>query len=348
MNHISKEARAIQLSEDFIGKDAYRGVTLTYAFLANQFGHFALGFIPTILIYLMLSKLGFTVAEKRWPFIAVALFWIFFEAYNFYKSILKHPDVSIFKFKTKKFPFKPSWGNLVYDLITDLGYFCLGAFLAGAFFVFSLYQTLIYILPFTLLIMPSVYWFTTKMYLQQAQYPFQFRLSQWDTPVNEETKNAVLNFIDAEFSGTHLLIFGKNSVENIKLGVGIATEMSFKHNKCAYTTAMKLFDLFAKEMPQPVSVRPIPSWTWKNASFLIIDDISTGHTTNEAIITTQEFYTCINNTTFAERNKKILKEKKVIWVFGGDTTNENSKQNWAALLEKIGIDKTNIITVNLP
>lgn len=347
MNHISSEDRAIQIQEDFIGKDVYRGVTLTYAFLANQFGHFALGFIPTILIYLLLSKFGFTITEKYWPFISVSIFWIIFEAYNFYKSILKHPDVPIYKFKTKKFPFKPSWGNLVYDLITDLGYFCLGAFLAGAFYVFNLYQTLIYILPFTLLIIPSIYWYSTKMYLQQAQYPFQFRLSQWDTEVNEAAKVAVLNFIEAEFSGTHLLIFGKNYIENVKLGIGIATEMSYRHNKCTYLTAMKLFDLFAREMPHNISVKPVPSWSWKNASFLLIDDISIGHSATAEIITTEEFYTCINNIEFGERNKKILKEKKVIWVFGYSNTNKINQHNWEQLLEKIGIDKTNILTAEL-
>ncbi len=40
-----------QLKADLIGKDSYRGVTLTYAWLANQFGHISLGFIPTFLVY---------------------------------------------------------------------------------------------------------------------------------------------------------------------------------------------------------------------------------------------------------------------------------------------------------
>jgi hypothetical protein len=32
-----------QLNFDLIGKDSYRGITLTYAWMANQFGHIALG-----------------------------------------------------------------------------------------------------------------------------------------------------------------------------------------------------------------------------------------------------------------------------------------------------------------
>lgn len=36
-----------QLKADLIGKDSYRGVTLTYSWLANQFGHFSLGYAYT-------------------------------------------------------------------------------------------------------------------------------------------------------------------------------------------------------------------------------------------------------------------------------------------------------------
>ena len=41
MKHISDETIKEQWKEDLIGKDAYRGTSLTYAFLANQFGHFS-------------------------------------------------------------------------------------------------------------------------------------------------------------------------------------------------------------------------------------------------------------------------------------------------------------------
>ena len=45
-----------QLKLDLIGKDSHRGVTLTYSWLANQFGHFSLGFIPTYLLCLGLKE----------------------------------------------------------------------------------------------------------------------------------------------------------------------------------------------------------------------------------------------------------------------------------------------------
>ncbi len=49
MKHIPIKAILCQLKKDLVGKDAYRGVSLTYSLLANQFGHFSLGFIPAIM-----------------------------------------------------------------------------------------------------------------------------------------------------------------------------------------------------------------------------------------------------------------------------------------------------------
>src|SRR5437868_1684421 len=77
-----------QLKADLIGKDSYRGVTLTYSWLANQFGHFSLGFVPTLFLYLfLLKKHGFDSAAK-WAPIIVAGAWIAFETYNFLGPLL--------------------------------------------------------------------------------------------------------------------------------------------------------------------------------------------------------------------------------------------------------------------
>ena len=51
---VSAKRISMQLKYDLIGKDSYRGVTLSYAYLANQTGHFALAFGPASGIYLIL------------------------------------------------------------------------------------------------------------------------------------------------------------------------------------------------------------------------------------------------------------------------------------------------------
>src|SRR5437868_6970539 len=77
-----------QLGADLIGKDSYRGVTLTYTWLANQFGHFSLGFVPTILIHIFLYNKSLTYTAL-WPPIIISLFWLGFETYNFLGPLLK-------------------------------------------------------------------------------------------------------------------------------------------------------------------------------------------------------------------------------------------------------------------
>ena len=77
-----------QLKADLIGKDSYRGVTLTYTWLANQFGHISLGFIPTFILYIVLSRYynNDTASLRAAVFISAA--WFIFETFNFLGPLL--------------------------------------------------------------------------------------------------------------------------------------------------------------------------------------------------------------------------------------------------------------------
>jgi len=56
MSIITSQDILRKLKADLIGKDSYRGIMFTYALLANQLGHFALGFIPTLLAFSVLRR----------------------------------------------------------------------------------------------------------------------------------------------------------------------------------------------------------------------------------------------------------------------------------------------------
>jgi hypothetical protein len=77
-----------QLKADLIGKDSYRGVTLTYTWLANQFGHISLGFIPTFILYLILSKNYDDEAASLWAAVLISAAWFIFETFNFLGPLL--------------------------------------------------------------------------------------------------------------------------------------------------------------------------------------------------------------------------------------------------------------------
>ena len=71
-----------QLKADLIGKDSYRGVTLSYTWLANQMGHLALGFIPTIIAYVVITRITTWPHPQLTAAIIIGSTWTVFEAYN--------------------------------------------------------------------------------------------------------------------------------------------------------------------------------------------------------------------------------------------------------------------------
>jgi len=336
-----------QIKKDWIGKDVYRGVSLSYALMATQFGHFALGFIPAILGYLAKPKILECTGFAIWPFTGVTAFWLCFEILNFYRSILKPAKGSKSKKWIKSFPFEPSWKNLVDDLVTDIGFFGLGAGLAGIIFIFSWIGLIIYIAFCVVFVRSFLKWYKTKMFLQEAHYPFQFRLSQWETDIGEENKKNVLLFLEDDAPGKHLLVFGNNVAEKLSLCVGIATELSFRHQRCTYTTAMKLNCMFYKPNPDILCIYSNCLWTWQNTSVLIIDDINPSHSIKEEIFSCNLFFNHLNNQEFDERNKEILSEKKVIWILGNDTHGKVKQNSWEDKLAGIGVDRLNMKTINL-
>jgi hypothetical protein len=337
MKPISGKDILRQLKYDLIGKDSYRGVTLTYSWLANQFGHFALGFIPTIVFYRVLIKYAQTNASLK-AALGVSLAWLLFELFNFLWPLLS---------KKKQYIFKPAWGNVAFDTFTDLCFFWLGAFSAGAICEHVSFFKIILFVLMILVICFGYYWYLTKMYLQTAQYPFQFRLSQWNGKINEEDKKTVGLFLANNDSGKHLFVFGAKNSGKTSISVAIATEKSIKHKTCIYTTAIKLFSTFfehdIKLMEDTGSL-----WTWRTTSVLVIDDINPGDPIMENIVSPQLFLKFIDSCQpVNEANRKCIREKNTIWVLGNENTDNRLLPEWQLMLEGVGVNKQNIHAIHL-
>jgi hypothetical protein len=336
-----------QLKADLIGKDSYRGVTLTYSWLANQFGHIALGFIPTIILCLSLSgSFGKTGAAFRSPII-VSVTWLAFETYNFLGPLLtrKHSRSKVVFIAKSKYVFQPPWGNVAFDTFTDLAFFWLGAFMASLIYVYSPFSLIILLILIALLIYPVSYWYPTKMFLQIPEFPFQFRLSQWNVEsIDDHSKKMILSFLIAPDTGKHILVFGSEKSGKTSLGVGIATELAIRHHTCIYLTAVKLFSLFFIENEITTQL-----WNWRTASVLIIDDINAGDPVKPDIISPDLFLDLVDKyTSQNELNRKTLAGKKIIWILGNDDNSRSKLLSWKSMLEKIGVDEKNISVVSLP
>ena len=334
------------LKEDLIWKDFYRGVTLNYTWLANQFGHISLGFIPTFLVY---HFFNITVLKSA---LYVSIFWFLFELYNFVGPFLRKRESKsdvLYGQKKRKYIFKPKWFNVAFYRFTDICFFILGSFL----FVFCILKfntnTVLIVLGVLALYLTLAtrYWYVTKMYQFYARFPFQFRLSQWDFTINSSDKLKVENFLSGKSNGNHLLIFGSLGAGKTSLGVGILNELSIQNNRCLYVNAIKMFNYFFKDENDELNAYEI--WNWKTANFLMIDDINPSEPIQDELISPTKLLSFIDTLKPEnKKNRELLKNKNIIWVFGSkQSLGESRIDEWSEMLLKIGVDEHKIVTINL-
>ncbi|MEC5145173.1 AAA family ATPase [Chitinophaga sp. 212800010-3] len=330
-----------QLIADLIGKDSYRGVTLTYSWLANQFGHFSLGFIPTFIGFLILKKYypeDRAALKAAWIISAI---WLTFEIFNFLGPLL---FTKLGNMK-KTYVFQPAWGNIAFDTITDLSFFWVGAFISSMLCGFTPTALMVVVVLTVLMIYPAYYWYLTKMYLQAPSYPFQFRLSQWNTEkIPEEDIDLVRRFLDNKDQGMHLFVFGPKKSGKTSLSVAIATELSIRHHSAVYTSAMKLYCMFF-EQDEHASEDVL--WTWRKASILVIDDINPGAPIKDDLITPERFLNFVDTFSTNDINRTVLKQTNVIWVLGDDDDARKLSDRWQGMLMSIGVPTEKMLSLNL-
>jgi hypothetical protein len=330
-----------QLIADLIGKDSYRGVTLTYSWLANQFGHFSLGFIPTFIGFLILKKYypeDRAALKAAWIISAI---WLTFEIFNFLGPLL---FTKLGNMK-KAYVFQPAWGNIAFDTITDLSFFWVGAFISSMLCGFTPTALMVVVVLTVLMIYPAYYWYLTKMYLQAPSYPFQFRLSQWNTEkIPEEDIDLVRRFLDNRDQGMHLFVFGPKKSGKTSLSVAIATELSIRHHSAVYTSAMKLYCMFF-EQDEHASEDVL--WTWRKASILVIDDINPGAPIKDDLITPERFLNFVDTFSTNDINRTVLKQTNVIWVLGDDDEARKLSDRWQGMLMSIGVPTEKMLSLNL-
>ncbi len=336
-----------QLKKDLIGKDSHRGVSLTYAWLANQFGHFSLGFIPTIFIF-NYSKHGFLGINlgTRSPYsyaLSVAVFWLVFELFNFLVPILR---------KQKKHVFKPRWSNLAFDTSTDVLFFALGAFAASCSLEMVLegysvasYSKYSFWAVFIILMYPCKYWYSVRIFQQYAYLPFQLRLSEWRNTVNDIDKAVVVDFLNKNSKGNHLLLFGAQKCGKTSLGVGIANELAIRLKKINYTSAFKLGSLIV-ENNSHLSLDSL--WFWRDADVLIVDDINPGFPIEGEIISAKQFLRYVESKVEVTSDiKTLFAEKNIIWIMGNPLFGESKENEWESMLKKLDVASDKIKSVIL-
>lgn len=324
-----------QLKADLIGKDSYRGVTLSYSWLANQLGHFSLAFFPTIWVYYGYTHCWHFSHPGLWAAITIAAFWFLFECYNFLGPLIRKKQSSskLVYVPDGKYVFEPNWWNVGYDTATDVLFFVLGAFSAGNMLepaAIPLGANLL--LAIFLILFPGRYWYLTKIYQQQAVYPFQFRLSQWNFFMETAQANLVKDYVKTAVNKkTHLLVFGAKDQGKSSLGVGIANELSIQHYTCVYTTANKLYSDFFDTNAS--------NWSWRNCDVLVIDDINPGDPIAHELVAAMEFLQILDQYQGPHlANRTVFKNTAIIWILGNQSNTRNYRESWEKMIqEELGI-----------
>ncbi len=315
-----------QLKRDLIGKDSHRGITLTYAWLANQMGHFALGAIPTIIVFKIATIAFKTPVTKTsiYSAIGVTIFWLLFETYNLLVPILlpkkNIPAVGVKIIDIKK-SFNPPWKNLIFDTVTDILFFAFGATFGGWLVYCNTYWHIgLWWIPMALLLVTlsiiGKWWYINKLVLQQARYPFQFRLGQWNFNNLKPTDIALINSFINNNDVANLLIVGALNTGKTSLAVGIATEVSINMHTCYYTTLIKLLSRLnytANAFPHEAD----SLWNWKDCQLLVIDDINP-----EDPFGTIFTGVSIANAVNKSQTNNYFTNRKIIWVLGENAQNK--------------------------
>lgn len=325
-----------QLKLDLLGKDSYRGISLTYAWLANQFGHFGLGFIPAFFLHLFIQNAFPNVNDPLFlGCIISGGMWFGFELFNILWQLSQS--------KSKNGAFKPDYANVIEDTSVDVLFFVFGAMAYGlaiesrTFFVISV-GVLMVLLAFF-----SVRWYRIRVYQQHGNFPFQRRLSQLETSFSEEQIEAIKNFMKDEETGKHLMVFGEFEKGKTSLGVAMANEKAIKNQTTYYTTAIKLYSLL--DLENSYQNQP---WNWRTAEYTVIDDINPDAHLDLEMIDAKTFMTIYSEGKFGAENLDVLSKKNFIWIHGTSQNRAHQRQyEWKSAFIQAGINEEKIYSIIL-
>jgi hypothetical protein len=212
-----------QVRHDLFGsKDAQDAATLTYTWVADQFGHVTLGFIVTLLLYPVLSSVV-------WAAILVAVLITAKEAYDYFCE----QDL-----RQSAFPFDRT--DVLLNCATSCIYTWIGALLAVIWVPFPK-SSLVAAPALVVMSLPiAAYWLQRKVALQQSDAPFLYRLANF--PKNFECDDGahIITNLYTRTEPQHVVLTGPLNSGKTSLAVGTATEFGYRVGLCRYISLIKL------------------------------------------------------------------------------------------------------------
>lgn len=289
----------------FETKDVQDTPTYSYAWIADQGGHFSLGFLPTYLFVWVVAVagpwLGFEATRETNIWIAVGVFciWVVKE--------LNDLRLAWRNARRSQSDFKFNFYELLLNIGTAWLFFAMGSAVAALSFWKLEWALLSLVLVALITVRVSYWWLRRKITFQQANLPYLYRLATFPNNIPkdpkvgmglDEARAFILKMIEPggpvpgpECSG-HLILSGVPDAGKSTLAVAVGTEFVFKLGLCRYLSMVKLLQ-FASDREtgaaaankggaaDPRVVRPADEefddgrvlWRWDKVELLIVDDV---------------------------------------------------------------------------
>jgi len=328
----------VQMLEDLTTKDTHRAATLSYAYLANQLGHIALGYIIAAFAHALLEQVekwewafvdpGKDSEVSWWAFGMSALIWFLVEAFYVRKALMK----------TNKDFQRPKL-QIIEDVSMDILFFWFGGSLVLYFRLDTLPMMYVHIGVTVFLFFWVMKWYRIKMCQQYIRLPFHQRLMDTKVfcgntiPARLNMQEEVLNIVNDRPRG-HWIFYGGNSSGKTGLAVGIASDAAFKKCKTSYQTMSRLIQEMVISDAQ-LRDEFYLLWSWRDSDLLIIDDIViTGETAGGHSFAPECFVDELRQDSIPEiDNYRVFREKAVIWILG--TSDEQKVSEWTNAIRSI-------------
>ena len=285
-----------QAKHDLFGtKDVQETPTVSYTWMADQLGHFTLGFVLTLIVYWLAKTSGCPLSDRAWFLPALALgnflIWVVKELFDYRAEVKRAREAG------STFPFNS--GEIGQNIRAALFYIGAGAALAAAT---AFYPPWVAVATFLVLgaaaLVVGFRWVRKKITFQQAGLPYLYRLANFPNSIPEDRRKGVVDFVEELVKPArrpqpgapkrHLVITGKLNAGKSSLAVGVGTEFAFRLGIGRYTSLVKLIQSHERKkqkVPQavPAGVPMNPEeqefqdgrilWPWDRADLLIIDDV---------------------------------------------------------------------------
>jgi hypothetical protein len=269
---------AKQAFHDVIGKDVQETPTVSYVWMADQLGHFGMGFMITYLLGWIATLLGHG-AKETLAGLAVFnfLIWVVKETFDYFLEAANAKKAS------NRFPFNRK--EILFNIFTALFYIGIGTLVAFC----AIFDPLWAVCALGIVLLPAqalaYWWLRRKITFQQADLPYLYRLANFPNDVGEN-KDYILGLAKPDNRiCRHLIISGPLASGKSSLAVGIGTEFAFNMGIARYTSLVKLIQSIEKrrQRVQNVEVDKLSIqgefqdgrilWPWESAELLIIDDV---------------------------------------------------------------------------